>query len=82
MEFGAYLLKKWKINGSELANALKSQPGDFVVFGDMAINADILTKEQVTSIMDLQRKQGGVFVLDWGILMNDPKWFFTFVMDL
>ncbi len=61
MKFGAYLLKKGKIKGSELANALKSQTDDFVVFGDMAINGDILTKEQVAAIMDFQRKQGGFF---------------------
>ncbi len=61
MKFGAYLLKKGKIKGSELAGALKSQTDDFVIFGDMAINADVLTKEQVTAIMDLQRKQGGFF---------------------
>ena len=61
MKFGAYLLKKGKIKGSELANALKSQTDDFVIFGDMAINGDVLTKEQVTAIMDIQRNQGGFF---------------------
>ena len=61
MKFGAYLLKKGKIKGSELANALKSQTEDFVIFGEMAINGDVLTKEQVTAVMDLQRKQGGFF---------------------
>ncbi len=61
MKFGAYLLKKGKIKGSELANALKSQTDDFVIFGDMAINANVLTKEQVTAIMDIQRTQGGFF---------------------
>ncbi len=61
MKFGAYLLKKEKIKESELTNALKSQTGDFVIFGDMAINGNVLTKEQVNAIMDLQRKQGGFF---------------------
>ncbi len=61
MKFGAYLLKKEKIKESELTNALKSQTGDFVNFGDMAINGNVLTKEQVNAIMDLQRKQGGFF---------------------
>ncbi len=61
MKFGAYLLKKGKIKESELTNALKSQTGDFVIFGDMAINGNVLTKEQVNAIMDLQRKQGGFF---------------------
>ncbi len=61
MKFGAYLLKKGKIKESELANALKSQTDDFVIFGDMAINGNVLTKEQVNAIIDLQRKQGGFF---------------------
>ncbi len=61
MKFGAYLLKKGKIKESELTDALKSQTGDFVIFGDMAINGNVLTKEQVNAIMDLQRKQGGFF---------------------
>ena len=61
MKFGAYLLMKGKIKGSELANALKSQTDDFVIFGDMAISGEVLTKEQVTAIMDLQRKHGGFF---------------------
>ncbi len=53
MKFGAYLLKKGKIKESELTDALKSQTGDFVIFGDMAINGNVLTKEQVNAIMDL-----------------------------
>ncbi len=61
MKFGAYLLKKGKIKEGELANALKSQTDDFVIFGDMAINGEILTKEQVAAIMDNQRNQGGFF---------------------
>jgi hypothetical protein len=61
MKFGAYLLNKGKIKGSDLANALKSQTDDFAIFGDIAINAEVLTKEQVTAIMDIQMTQGGFF---------------------
>ncbi len=31
MKFGAYLLMKGKIKGSELANALKAQTDDFAI---------------------------------------------------
>ncbi len=61
MKFGGFLLKKGKIKGGELAIALKSQTDDFVVFGEHAMNANILTKEQVSAIMDIQGKQGGYF---------------------
>ncbi len=61
MKFGEFLLRKGKIKQSDLENALKSQTEDFVVFGEHAINTNILTKEQVSSIMDIQREQGGFF---------------------
>jgi len=61
MKFGEYLLKKGKIKRSELENVLKFQTEDFVILGEMAINGNVLTKEQVTAIMDIQRVQGGFF---------------------
>ncbi len=61
MKFGAYLLKKGKIKGSELANALKSQTDDFVVFGYKAISVGILSKDQVDAVMAFQREEGGFF---------------------
>jgi hypothetical protein len=53
MKFGEYLLKKGKIKKSELENALKFQTEDLVVLGEMAINENVLNKEQVSAIMDI-----------------------------
>jgi len=61
MKFGEYLLKKGKIKKSELENALKFQTEDFFILEEMAINANVLNKEQVSTIMDHQRKQDGIF---------------------
>ena len=61
MKFGEYLLKKEKINNSELEKAIKFQTGDFGIIGEMAINENVLNKEQVSAILELQKTQGGFF---------------------
>ncbi len=61
MKFGEYLLKKEKIKNSELEKAIKFQTGDFVIIGEMAINENVLNKEQVSAILELQKAQGGFF---------------------
>ena len=55
------MTKKEKIKKSDLENALKFQTEDFALLGEMAINENVLTREQVDVIMDNQRSQGGFF---------------------
>ena len=55
MKFGEYLLKKGKIKKSELEYALKFQTEDSIVLWEIAINANVLNKEQVSEVMDYQR---------------------------
>ncbi|MHC4269384.1 MAG: hypothetical protein ACYSWS_06295 [Planctomycetota bacterium] len=61
MKFGEYLVKKGKIKKNELENALKFQTEGFIIIGEMAINENVLNKEQVNAILDIQRVQGGSF---------------------
>ncbi len=61
MRFGEYLLKKGKIKNSELEKALKFQTENFIILGEMAISENVLNKEQVSAILELQKAQGGFF---------------------
>ncbi len=61
MKFGEYLLKKGKIEESELEDALKLQNEKHITLGLLALRENALNNKQLSMILDHQREGGGLF---------------------
>jgi hypothetical protein len=61
MRFGEYLIKKGRIEESELENALKLQKEKHITLGVLALRENLLSTKQVSTILDNQRENGGLF---------------------
>ncbi|MEK6767297.1 MAG: hypothetical protein AABY49_13880 [Planctomycetota bacterium] len=59
MRFGEYLIKKGKVEESELEDALKFQREEHITLGVLAIRENALNNEQLSTILDYQREKGG-----------------------
>ena len=59
MRFGEYLIKKGKVEESELEDALKFQREEHITLGVLAIREKALNNEQLSTILDYQREKGG-----------------------
>ncbi len=77
MKFGEYLVKKGKIEESELEAALKSQEEEHITLGVLAVRENLLNNKQLSAILDNQREKrekGGLFgeiAIELGFLTRD-----------
>tara|TARA_Y100000031_G_scaffold23979_1_gene25611 strand:+ start:405 stop:602 length:198 start_codon:yes stop_codon:yes gene_type:complete len=57
VRFGEYLIKKGKIEESELEAALKFQEEEHVTLGVLAVRENLLNNKQLSTILDNQRER-------------------------
>ncbi|MBS1257727.1 MAG: hypothetical protein MAG551_00772 [Candidatus Scalindua arabica] len=57
MRFGEYLIKKGKIEESELEAALKFQNEKHITLGVLAVRENVLDNKQLSTILDNQRER-------------------------
>ncbi len=77
MKFGEHLVKKGKIEESELEAALKFQEEEHITLGVLAVRENLLNNKQLSAILDNQREKrerGGLFgeiAIELGFLTRD-----------